>query len=171
MDPNIKLVYLYFDYKLQQTQTCTQIARTLLKQLLSKTDSIPRKITAFYELCITKSLEPDIDTLIQHLISFSQTFTVYSIFDAMDECSDTSRSAILSLFHNLQKSKYRLLVSMRPHLVLNFRDHINDVELFQVSAEPADLTNYIKFRLRKAKNTNSALEERCLDLRENVDGM
>jgi hypothetical protein len=169
-DQTAKVIYIYFDYKSQQNQTCIDIARSLLRQLLSQLTTIPNNITDYFEECISQSRTPDIDIIVENLMSLSSVSLVYAIFDAMDECRENNLSKVLEVFNKLQKS-FRLLISTRHHLVQNLRDNISNIELIDIKADMNDMENYVRKRLCMTKNAKPSLEERCVDLVKGVHGM
>lgn len=114
---------------------------------------------------------PSLADLIPHLTSYSQNFPVYAVFDAIDECSDGQQADMISLFSELQKSGFKLIVSGRPHVQNAITDQLHDSETLEISADQYDVQNYIRARLKKEENKNLALEEKCLDLANNVQGM
>ena len=120
--------------------------------------------------CKSKSQPVDSNTVIEYLISLSSLSPVYAIFDAMDECSENNLSKVFKLFSKLQGS-FRLLISTRHHLVQSLRDHIDDVQVINIKGETYDVENYVRERLRTAKNTKPTLEEKCVDLVKDVEGL
>lgn len=120
--------------------------------------------------CKSKSQPVNSNTVIEYLISLSSLSPVYAIFDAMDECSENNLGKVLKLFNKLQGS-FRLLISTRHHLVQSIRDHIDDVQVINIKGETDDVENYVRERLRTAKNIKPALEEKCVDLVKDVEGL
>jgi hypothetical protein len=169
-DVNAKVVYLYFDYKAKQTQTATDVARTLLKQLISQSEAVLPELEGLYEQATRDNTEPDFTTLIQLLKTSSQNLHFYAVFDAMDECADGCQEGILALFAELQKSGWRLLISCRPH-TQTVLEKSGGMQIFEIMANESDLKNYILARLKKENNNNAILEKKCLGLAKEVKGM
>src|SRR5947207_3526492 len=165
----VKLVYVYFDYKAQQTQTLTNVVESLLKQLVSQLETVPPELDALYEESIRKITRPETSKLSETLLSLLKGFCTFAVFDALDECSEKHQAKILSLFSDLQKSACRLLVSSRPHI--QCLEKLTDRLTFSVVADESDLRNYIIFRLKKERNKNEVLEARCLQLSKGAEGM
>lgn len=164
------MIYIYFDYKAQQSQNDNDIARSLLKQLLSLSN-LSSELERLYDDCMLGSFTPDTATLIQHLKAFSQIGPVYAIFDGMDECREDNLEEMFSLFTNLQESGYKLLFSTRPHLLQYFLERLRDLQISNILADNSDLRSYILFRLRKARNNNRELEAKCLNIIKDVQGV
>jgi hypothetical protein len=169
-DRKAKVVYIYFDYKSHESQTWIDIARSLLKQLLSQLAVIPDDLAEYVMECKSKSQPVDSNTVIEYLLSLSSLSPVYAIFDAMDECSENNLRKVLKLFNKLQ-GLFRLLISTRHHLVQSLRDHIDDVQVINIKGDTDDVENYVRERLRTAKNTKPALEENCVALVKDVEGL
>jgi hypothetical protein len=172
-DENVKVVYVYFDYKAERTQTRIDIVRILLKQLLSQFDTVPPELESLYTLydeSICTSTNPDITTLTRFLTLCSQISTIYAIFDAIDECSDVHQMEVLELFAHLQQSGYRLLISSRPHLHESL-NQLSDRQSLEVCANESDLRNYIIARLIKEGIVSDKFKAKCLDLINDVGGM
>ena len=172
-DENVKVVYVYFDYKAERTQTTIDVVRSLLKQLLSQFDNLPPELEPLYTLygkSIRTSTRPDITICIRLLASCSQISSIYAVFDAIDECSDVYQKEVLELFAHLQKSGYRLLISSRPHLY-KLLHQLSDTETLEICANEADLRNYITTRLNEEGNVSEKFKAKCLELINNVGGM
>jgi hypothetical protein len=163
------VVYVYFDYKAQESQTRMNITRSLLKQILYRSHDIPPALERLYESSIQHNTQLELRTLDSHLTSCFQESPVYAVFDAMDECSDDYQEEMVSFFSKLQNSGCRLLISTRPHL-LALRNQL-DVCAIDITANAGDLREYIIKRLKKATNKNPTLETKCLELIKKVDGM
>jgi hypothetical protein len=103
-------------------------------------------------------------------MSCSKDFTwVYAVFDALDECSEAQQEEILSVLGHLQQSGYRFLISSRLHF-RRLKKWFSDICTLEISANEADLDNYVSVRLQEEGNSD-ILKARCLDLMRNVQGM
>jgi len=163
------VVYIYFDYNAQKIQTSVNILTNLIRQL-SQSDISP-ELEALYDQSMRDHIRPDENTFRQLLTSCSQKFSsVYAVFDALDECSESYQKEMLALFTHLQNSAYRLLISFRPHLY-ELRDKLESTQTLDVSAKDSDLRGYITTRLERKGNRSAHLKDRCTELAKNVDGM
>ena len=139
------------------------MARSLLKQLLTPLDAITPEL----ELMYSKNTKPNVATCQALLHSCSQKFdTIYAVFDAVDECNDE----ILEFIAQLPNS-YRILLSSRPHLIQNLRSQLTNAVIMNIAAEESDLQNYIVRRLVEKGNRDHNLQNKCLDLAKDADGM
>ena len=140
------MVYIYFNYQLKETQTAVQIARTILKQLISDVE-IPDELLSLYKKSTEKNTEPGMGELIPLVQSCSRRFSSrYAVFDALDECSDTHKEEILDLFVNLQKFGYKLLISGRPPLDAC---RFSNVSTTEIKATDHDIETYIMKKLEE----------------------
>jgi hypothetical protein len=166
--------FVYFDYKGQHTQATADVIACLLKQVLTRFDDVPPEIVTFYDCHASKGERPNHDdhqsALLQFLTNHSKKFTVYAVFDALDECDELYQSELFTLFGTLQQSGYRLLGSFRPHLG-HFQKVLGNPQILEVRANELDLAKYAATRLKEKGNKIPELEDQCLQLTKGVDGM
>lgn len=165
------MLYAYFDYKAQQTQSSLDVSKVLLKQLLchDHSNTVPPELESLYDKSIGSGSSPDIDVICELLTSFSKDYSMYAVFDALDECSEWNRKDMLSLFTTLQKSGFRLLVSTRVHL--NIQEQLTDSIILNITADMSDLRNFISVRLDEEGTISPKLRDKCLELTSRAEGM
>jgi hypothetical protein len=166
---NVKVIYIYFDYKAQAKQTELYVAGTLLKQILYQIPEIPADIESFYNDFFTKNEILSTNDLTRFLTAHSKPRT-YAILDALDECNGHYQQKILSLLSVLEKSGFKLLISMRPHLKID-QDHLISIKAVTIEANEADLGNYVLTILQVKKNKIDELKRQCLELIKEAKGM
>lgn len=165
-DANV--IYIYFDYKSQTKQTEVDIVSALLKQVLCRITDIPADIQSFYNDSVVANKKP-MNDLIRFLTLHSKSRT-YAVFDALDECDDKYQQGMLSLFGMLEKTGFKLLISMRPHMKVD-SDYLISVDTVTIEANVTDLENYVIVFLEQKKNKNNELKRRCLELVKEAEGM
>jgi hypothetical protein len=160
-----RVVYVYFDYPSNRTQTGTNVMASLLKQLLSQLEDIPSDIESSYNE--SKHIRPSRDTLVRYLTLCSRKFSkLYAVFDAIDESSEVNQNEILALFADLQKLGYRILVSGRPGSAFSKLEcGLTDPHVFEIRADDSDLKQYVVSRVKEG-----IIQKKCLKLMEKVDG-
>jgi hypothetical protein len=142
----------------------------LLKQLLCQSKKVPPEVESLYTQSILEDTALAISAFVPVLTSCSKDFTcVYAIFDALDECSEAQQDEILSVLGHLQQSGYRFLISSRLHF-RRLQKRLSNVSTLEISANEADLDNYVAVRLQDEGNSN-VLQTKCLELMRNVKGM
>jgi hypothetical protein len=160
---------MYFDYKVEQRTT--DIAASLLTQLVCQLDKLPTDLVSLYHDCSRNGTRPDQASLLRLLVSLSQSFCrTYGVFDALDEAKDWAQKPALAIFSYLEHSGFRLLISFRPHVNL-LRSHLSSARILDIRADEADLKNYITTRLDEEGNKSKKLLERCLELCPGAKGM
>jgi hypothetical protein len=169
LEENIKPIFFYFDYKAQKSQTPTDVAGCLLKQLFYYTKYEFTELEKAYDS--QGGRRPDLTLLLSLLKSYShvRNGSTYVVFDALDECDESYQNDILTLFASLQKSHYKLLISTRPHLQ-NFSERLTNAKSITIYAHQNDLQNYILHRLT-SERSNPKLKAKCLELADQVKGM
>jgi hypothetical protein len=171
---DVLISFVYFDHKSQQVQAPEDVIACLLKQVLTKFDDVhvPPELVTSYDHHVSKGKRFDQSTLLQFLTTYSKKFsTVYAVFDALDECSESYQSKLFTLFGTLQQSGYyRLLGSFRPHLS-KFQKVLGNPQILEVRADELDLEKYVGMRLEEKGNKISKLREECVQLAKGVDGM
>jgi hypothetical protein len=165
-----KVIYIYFDYKSQQTQTGIDVLKGLLKQLLCQSQKVPPEVESLYTKSILEDTAPAISAFVPVLSSCSKDFAcVYAVFDALDECSEAQQEEILSVLGHLQQFGYRFLISSRLHF-RKLQKWLSDIRTLEISANDADLDNYVTVRLQQ-EGSSDILKAKCLQLMRNVKGM
>ena len=149
------MVYFYFNYQSKETQTAIQIAKVIIKQLISGVD-IPENLESLYNKCTQESTTVTIREFLPVLESCSQSFSSrYAVFDALDECSNNHKGEILDLFVELQTFGYRLLISGRPPMTA-CQTHLSTVTMLEILATDNDIKLYIT---KKLQNQNVKLPQ------------
>jgi NACHT domain len=154
------LAFFYCDYREDQKKGPRGFLSSLLVQLCHQTDSYCEMVSKFYTEHANGSRNPGDHALMEclkNLLKLPGHAPVYVIMDALDECSNTSPSAIrsprkkvLMLLVDLIDSKLpnlRICVTSRPErdimLVLDpFVCH--SVSLHEESGQKMDIDDYIK---------------------------
>jgi hypothetical protein len=169
LSKDTRVLHVYFDYKSQHSQTAPDIARQLLRQLLAHQGDISTELETLYN----KNALPDLSACKSLLTTCARKFrTLYTVFDAFDECSEENQKEVLNLFRDLSEfDVFRIMISSRPHLLPNLRDSVTDLSIITVTANVRDLKNYISRRLDTVGNRDKNLKSKCLELADHVNGM
>src|SRR5438046_8589008 len=113
-EQNAAVAYVYFDYKDPEGQTLDKVIRSLLKQLLSSLNLVPRELEALYDESRARSTTPDASALQRHLISAIPAFaSVFIMFDALDECSNHNFEEVAGLILQLEKGGAKICCTSR----------------------------------------------------------
>jgi hypothetical protein len=162
-----KVVYVYFDYQSNRTQTETNIAASLLRQLVGQLDDIPPELESLYNNNVSKQTQLKRDLIFPCLAACSRKFSnIYAVFDAMDESGELNEKELVALLGDLQKLGYKLLVSGRPGSSFDKLEcGLTDPRVFEIRADDSDLKQYVVSRVKGA-----IIQKKCLKLVEKVDG-
>jgi hypothetical protein len=154
---NVKIVSIYFDYKSRDGQNAINLAKNILRQLLSDVDDIPAELESLH-------FKPDKPlktlTVYELLGRYSRRYsTIYAIFDAIDESAERCHSEVVDLLCRFERLGYRLLVSGRPGSPLNtLRDKFTSSRTFQIIANDSDLESYVCSRVPEGKLRTKSLK-------------
>ncbi|EEU44035.1 uncharacterized protein NECHADRAFT_74034 [Fusarium vanettenii 77-13-4] len=154
-DPGVGIAYIYFNYRMQNTQPPEELLLSLLKQLAQTRSPLPepvielfRKHRAFHT---RPTLEATIHTTCDACSKYSETFIVV---DALDECHPSNLSWFLDALLKLQEAGgVNILATSRfkPENAPLFRECL----LLEIKATDEDI---LKFLLAKFK-TDSLLSQ------------
>lgn len=152
------LVYVYFDFK-DPSQTASNVACSLLMQLVSRLKSIPPSLQSLHQRLSPLKKRLDLNASIEHfLLSSSQYSSVFVVIDAFDECDDGQHNSILSLIRRLSQSSVRVLVTSRPH-VQKFSILSRECPSLEVRADNDDVRRYVTTRLAQEPDLAEELKE------------
>lgn len=151
------IVYVYFNYNEQKTQSVTNVAADILKQLVSQFDDVPQDIVDLLNDMRSKSRHlPDAKIIIELIHEIAARFSVfYLILDALDECDYFSvRPKWLEFINRLESWGTRAFITCRPHAMPDG----DTFERLEVRAHVEDISIYVRAKLASA-TINSRLKE------------
>ena len=165
------MVYVYFKYQARKSQTSVALARNLIKQLMPPDGDIPSDLESLYNASKTTD-PPSPSDFLKLLRQYRKGFSsIYAVFDAFDECSDENQNDVLSLFADLEKSEYNLLVSGRPQTPSKLRTRLANTCTLELRANICDLKYYVDKRMSEEKISDKILKTKFQNLIKQVDGM
>ena len=145
------LAYVYCDYKDSLTHPVTALLSSLLRQLIEQT---PRA-ESIAELSIimdgnTKHRDPTEAELFTWICTVLKDFNdVYIFVDALDECPELSRDALLLRLQQFsQLGRTRLLLTSR--LNIDIRPSVHNVSRIEIAASALDLEAYVRSEIQKS---------------------
>jgi hypothetical protein len=163
---------MFFDYNDRRKQTPVGIIRSLLKQMVSPFDAVPREIIDLYERCTSRATDPDLSTLLEQFYTCAERFdTIYILFDAFDECDDPQQKKILTLIHEFVAHKsLRIMLTSRTHLQRVPR--LPESILITINAEDADIRAFLSSRLEEESYLAQEFKDDILEaLSQGAEGM
>jgi polyhydroxyalkanoate synthesis regulator protein len=145
------VAFLFCNYGIQEEQTAERLLAALLRQLAEHHSFVPDSLRELYEKRTQTylSLERILDTLSAVIKSHGP---VYLVVDAIDECSDNTRSKFLKIIGELQKkTRARLLVTSRhiDHIERQFERQFAGYTPFEIRADAEDIEKYLDGQIVK----------------------
>ena len=151
------VAYFFFDFKDTGKQDAHALLSSLLVQLSHQSDSLCNILYTCYSTHEFGSRQPSDRALtqcLQDMLRSSTQVPVYLIFDALDECPNTtgvpsSRDKVLSLIEKLVKlnlPNLHLCITSRPEIdIRTFFEPLtsNQISLHDESGQKQDIINYV----------------------------
>jgi hypothetical protein len=169
-DSRMVTAYFYFDFNDVQKQDPEMMLRSLLRQLLQRSVTIPKDVDALYSSCDNGQRRPSMHALLEVMRQAMQEFTqVYVVLDALDEC--TQRSELMDILEAVAGWKLdnlHLLMASREerNIESSLESYIDerDTVCLQRDVVDQDIQRYVQQRLRDDKglakwNKDAAIRE------------
>ena len=161
------MAYFYFDFRDVRKQSHGDLLRSLLIQLAALSDPFCDILSRLYDEYGKGTRQPS-DRALMHclkeMLTLPNQCPVYLIFDALDECPNTSgiptaREQVLDLvkeLFDLRLSSLHICVTSRPEV--NIRCALEGLAFFSVSlhdesGQNEDIVNYIKSVVHSPSDT------------------
>ncbi|KAG9233204.1 hypothetical protein BJ875DRAFT_379125, partial [Amylocarpus encephaloides] len=177
-DPNVAVVYIYFDFRRQEEQKPEELLASLLKQLVQWRPHLQDSTATFYECHKMKHTRPNYIELSEEVRKLITTFSrVFIALDALDECQDPieNRDVFLSEILNIRQATNASLFATSRHIPEITRDFEGEL-CREIRASDQDILRYVDGRmshlLRKRISRYPALQKLIREkVLAAVDGM
>ncbi len=148
---DIAIIYVYCDYKDSLTHSVTALLSSLLRQLIEQTpraESIAELSTILNENA--KHRDPTEAELFTWVCTVSKDFNNVFIFvDALDECPELSRDALLLRLQQLsQFGQTRLFLTSRPNI--DIKSRLQNMSRIEIAASALDIEAYLHSEIQKS---------------------
>ena len=149
--PRAALVFFYFDFNDTKKRDFDALIRSLITQLLSQCETIPKVLLNLYQSHMKSSRGIDNDVLVETFRELVRTFQdVYMVLDALDESSECTE--VLRFIENVQDwslSQIHVLVTSRQFAIIeiSFETLVFDRICLQESQMNRDILIYIEDKL------------------------
>ena len=172
---NTAVTCFYFDFAARNEQSATSMLGSLLKQVISGMERVPKEISRALQeqkkaVCGRKPQLADIVKLLQLITSSQRTFM---IIDALDESTAAQRFRLFdSLKEILEKSPAaRILVTGRPHIRAEIERCLAGrvISLF-VSPTRDDIVGFLRVRLSTDETPDAMDENLEGEIMEKISG-
>jgi hypothetical protein len=142
---DIGVAYIYCNYKTQADQTTTNLAATILKQLIQERPSFAEPVAKLYDRHADRRTRPSLEEILNALQAVVFSYSkVYVVVDALDECldHDGSRSQLLTALRNLQ-SKGSISLMATSRFIPEVEQHFNLLPVLEVRADDSDVKRFV----------------------------
>ena len=114
---DVRIAYVYCDYKDQAMQTASNLIACLARQLIGRPQKLPQQLKSFHKEWEQQRRRPNVEELTVLLVTLcNERERTYVIVDALDECEATNeRRLFLPLLQSLPHGSTRLFVTSRPN--------------------------------------------------------
>jgi len=150
---DIRIAYMYCDYRDQLQQTTINILGALLKLLLAALPNLPKEVVATYKQTGPFEL-PVAKKMFEYI--FQAHKTIYICLDALDECKDAGS---LMEFFQVMPPTVRLFATGRKNVETTIHRYFQDALVIPIKANENDVRAYIKTKL----DENRTVEPEALD--------
>lgn len=166
---DVAIAFYYYDYSEQQSQSPSNFARALLRQLCSSGHTMPTSVAEFYQRSRNDVKDQtwfnDLLSILRRVIStYSRCFIV---IDALDEAdAQSQRTGFRDVLDAIRGSgnSLRVLATSRPHALGNV-DKFHDPILLDIVADPADLRRYLNQAISEHPDSEYTMDP---DLKEQI---
>jgi ankyrin repeat domain-containing protein 50 len=146
--PRIPVLYYYFNFRQEETQTCENFLRSIMRQLVQFLPDVPPELDELYEDYNSGGHRPSVKDLTSCFIAIIKTLDeVHLLGDALDECSQWN--LLWQFSSKLVTAKCRslhFLFTSRPEQ--HIRDSVNslsipELDLRKTSEMDCDIESFI----------------------------
>ena len=170
---NTTVTCFYFDFATRKEQSATAMLGSLLKQIVSGMETIPKDISqAFQEQ--KKAIGgrgPQLLDIVKMLQAITSSQGTFVCIDALDECAVVHRVKILgSLKKILEKSPgTRIFITGRPHIQAEIEKRLGG-KVISVSLSPnkEDIVRYLRVRLGEDETPDAMDESLVADILKKI---
>ena len=160
---DVGVAYIYCNYKTQVDQTATNLAATILKQLIQERPSGFEAVATLYDCHANRRTRPSLEEVLGALrLVVSNYSKVYVVVDALDECidHDGSRSQLLAALRNLQ-SEGNLNLMATSRFIPEVMQQFSFAPVLEVRASDSDVKRFVEgqiYRLPRCVQRDDGLQ-------------
>ncbi|KAH0556570.1 hypothetical protein GP486_005573 [Trichoglossum hirsutum] len=174
-DKESGVAFLYCNYGRKNEQTTEALLAILLRQLAEYHPSIPNSVKLLHASHMREKTRPSLQNLYDTLCDVAKSYKrLFLVVDALDECLDDTRRAVLLQLRNLQKTTGFLLMVTSRYLDTLEQEFKGDAQI-KIQADAGDVDSYLEGQratLPECLKADSALWQTVKDcIIGAVDGM
>ncbi|KAL8812638.1 MAG: hypothetical protein Q9200_000866 [Gallowayella weberi] len=165
-NPSKGVAAVYCNFKEREIQGLQNLLAGACAQLIQgSTHPLPDDLTSLHKRHHTSGTKPGLDE-VNHIfdVVVRRHSTVFVVIDALDECSERVRDAIVTRLNCLPDS-VRFLITTRP--IGEITDRFPNSPKIEIRATNTDLMSYITSRIANSTRLSSLIRDRST-LREDI---
>ncbi len=114
---DVRIAYVYCDYKDQVTQTASNLIACLTRQLIGRPEKLPHQLENLYKKLEPMRRRPDFGELVCLMVPLcNERERTFILIDALDECEAIQqRRRFLPLLQSLSRGSCQLFITSRPN--------------------------------------------------------
>ena len=143
------VAYIYFNYKQRDAQSIENVLACLIAQLFEQIPACQVKVVELYSKSGEGKRKPSFEYIFSLLLSISRSYRLAMVFDALDEASAKTRTALIQLLPKFELGKHFVLISSRPDVDLKVLNRWTMTE--DVIANSHDIEIYARARLEESE--------------------
>ena len=170
VEENTSVACFYFDFAVQEGQSPDAILSSVLKQVVSGLDEVPKRIVKDFRrrgrvVSSQKLVRSEIMEYLKDILSSRPSFIC---FDALDEYPDIHRVELLHLLKQvLEKApSTRLFLTGRPQILSEVEEHLaGRAATRPITAARNDIVTFLRAKLKEdtmPKAMNKSLEDEII---------
>jgi len=163
----------YFDFAARKEQTATSMLGSLLRQVISGMESVPKDISRALreQQRVIGGRRPRLADIVKILDLITSSQPTFMVIDALDECTAVQRFRLFdSLKEILEKSPAaRIFVTGRPHIRPEIERGLAG-RVVSVSVDPTrdDIVRFLQIRLSEDETPDAMDESLEADILEKI---
>ncbi|MCJ1245285.1 hypothetical protein MMC30_002488 [Trapelia coarctata] len=159
-DSGTGIGYIYCSYKEHRSQTSTSLIGSLLQQIVQRRRApLSSEITAYYEEFSDIGKGPTLNQMCHLLETEIQRLNrAFVVIDALDECDEATREALISYLLKLSP-KFRLLITSRHMPMTSHEIDLRGLKCLEIRASDSDIRKYLEHRIARHVQDDTELKE------------
>lgn len=168
----VGIAHIYFGLKDQRDQTPEKVVGSILRQLGYCKSELPTEIGTLYENWTNEGKTPDLQKLIDALISVARGFSrVWIFFDGLDQCDERKQRVDLLLIIRRLMARTNIsgFATSRSYAG-DVRSVFNGTKKIEVFTSREDIECFVRWKIGRLRN-KQLTEKIISEISRSADGM
>lgn len=170
---DVGIAHIYFGLKDQDDQTPAKTITSILRQLSYRKSQLPIEIKTLYENWANEGKTPDLQKLVDTLISVARGFSrVWLFFDGLDQCDRTEqRVDLLSTIRRLMKTNINIsgFITSRSYAE-DIQSAFKGTTKIEIFTSREDIECFVRWKINRLCN-KELVEKIVSEISGSADGM